>query len=172
MLPALQSSSAILRRDIQDNITAIGDVTSGSMSVIAMLRQLWNFNEVEQLFLCEWFLQDGPTRNESDVLLSLLLVNGLHQFYTVHAFVQYVSQHKIKRAFLTVTSKCFVSIRFCHHLMPSFFKHVYHESLYRCLVFHQQYSHEPIPSPHRPPTTPTTPVNERNRDTSTVGDEG
>ena len=37
--------------------------------------------------------QDGPTCNESDMLLPILLVNGLHQFYAIHAFVQYVSQH-------------------------------------------------------------------------------
>ena len=29
-----------------------------------MLRQLWGFNEVKQLFPGEWFLQDGPTRGE------------------------------------------------------------------------------------------------------------
>jgi len=52
-----------------------------------MLRQLWKFDEVEQLFLCEWFLQDGPTRNESDMLPSIFLVNALHQFYAVHPFV-------------------------------------------------------------------------------------
>jgi hypothetical protein len=36
-----------------------------------MLRQLWDFDEVEEL-------QYGPARNESDILLSILLVNGLH----------------------------------------------------------------------------------------------
>jgi hypothetical protein len=66
----------------------------------ALSRQLWDFDEVEQLFPGEWFLQNGPTRNKSDMLLSIFLVNGLHQFYAVHAFVLYVSQHKIKRAFL------------------------------------------------------------------------
>ena len=55
---------------------------------MAVFRQLWDLDEVEQLFLCEWFLQDGPTCNESDMLLPILLVNGLHQFYAIHAFVQ------------------------------------------------------------------------------------
>jgi hypothetical protein len=55
-------------------------VVQRSMSVMAMLQELWDFDEGEQPFLCEWFLQDGPTRNESDILLSILLVDGLHQW--------------------------------------------------------------------------------------------
>jgi hypothetical protein len=53
---------------------------------MAFFRQLWDFDDVEQLFLCEWFLQDWRTRNDLDVLFSILIVDGLHQFHAVHAF--------------------------------------------------------------------------------------
>lgn len=103
---------------------------------MAIFRQLWDFDEVEQLFLSEWFLQDGPTRNESDKLLSIFLVNALHQFHAVHAFVLYVSQHKIKRTVLTVASIRFVSVGLCHDQVASPLKHGHHHFLHCRFVFH------------------------------------
>jgi hypothetical protein len=98
--------------------------------------QLLDFDEVEQLFLCERFPQNGPTRNDSDVLLAMFLVNGMHQFEAIHTLVLYVRQHKIERPFFTVASKRSIPVRLRHHLMSSLLKHGHDHFLHGGFIFH------------------------------------
>ena len=92
-------------------------------------------------FLPEGLLQDAPTRNYSDALLLIFLVNGVHQLYAIHTLVFDVGQDETERAFLRVTPECFGPVRLRHDLMASFFKNSHDVTLHRWVVFDQKYSH-------------------------------